>query len=457
MSGNAASLEGEAAGRSEPPTTMNGDERMKDERPRIWAIGGGKGGTGKSLLAASVGIHLAEMGRRVVLVDGDLGAPNLHTFLGLDGRGPSLADVVRRTVSSLDEAAAATALPRLRVVSGSRNSLDVESLKHFQRTRLLRLLLEVRADVVIVDLGAGTSLGVLDFFAIADRGVLVVLPEPTSIENCYRFVQAAFLRRLQRLAAALGYRPIVDLVLEHRGRARAGRPAEILEEIRRIDSSAAADLSAQMEEFAPRLVVNQARDHEDTRLGTAIEEASRRFLGIPIGFAGAVPYDPALVRSVKSRRAYLLEYPRSRTSEAFRAAGEAIAEKSRPRLDPRASRNPDHHPPGGATDPYLALDLAPGASPEQVLAAYLRLRPVFRADSPALHSLDCEADRRAALREIEEAYRTLSRNVSAGAGWNAPRPSAAGTRAFFARPASETAAERRRLPRPLLARPLPAL
>jgi hypothetical protein len=195
---------------------------------------------------------------------------------------------------------------------------------------------------------------------------------------------------------------------------------EILEEIRRVDSFAAAEIAAQIEAFQPHLVVNQVRDTEDERIGDSIETISDRFLGVPLRFAGSVPYDPVLVRSVKSRRPYLVEYPRSRTSEAFRAAAEMIhdpwpvrpapAEALYPR--PSASDRDRALNPYHARDLYRALDLAPGATHEEILAAYVRLRPALRADSPALVSLDCEPERRAALLEIEAAFRALSRNLS---------------------------------------------
>src|SRR5512136_2782672 len=72
-------------------------------RRQIWSIGGGKGGIGKSLIAASVGWQLARMGRRVVLVDADLGGANLHTCLGLPPAGRTLADFIQRRVGSIDE------------------------------------------------------------------------------------------------------------------------------------------------------------------------------------------------------------------------------------------------------------------------------------------------------------------------------------------------------------------
>jgi flagellar biosynthesis protein FlhG len=299
------------------------------ERPQVWAVGGGKGGTGKSLVAASLGIHLAQTGRRVILIDGDLGGPNLHTFLGIDPPRVALSDFINRRVDSLEEAAVETGVPRLRIVSGARNSLDADGLKHFQKTRLLRLLLWLPADVVVVDLGAGTSLNVLDLFSMADQGLLVILPEPTSVENCYRFLKAAYLRRLQHLCRVLGYEPIMDLVLRHRGGSPTVNPGEVLEEIDRVDAGAATILQSHLETFAPHLIVNQARDQEDVALGDSMQAASERFIRIPVQFSGAIPHDPGLVRCVKTRRPFLLEYPRSRAAAAIRAAAESVAARAR--------------------------------------------------------------------------------------------------------------------------------
>ncbi|HXU12715.1 MAG TPA: P-loop NTPase [Candidatus Binatia bacterium] len=384
-------------------------------------MGGGKGGTGKSLVAASLGIHLAQTGRRVILVDGDLGAPNLHTVLGMAPPALALSDFVKRRFESIETVVLETGVPRLSLISGARNSLDIESLKHFQKTRLLRVLLGLPADVVLLDLGAGTSLNVLDLFSLADRGLMVILPEPTSIENCYRFLKAAFLRRLYHLGRTLGYQSIVDLVMEHRDQSDQGRPFEVLEEIARIDSCAAAAIASQVESFLPHLVINQVRSHEDVRLGESMEWISERFVRIPLRYAGAIPYDPALVQCLKSRRAYLSEYPRSRTAEMLRAVAESFSA-------PRPAARPRPVPCGTAlgpaewagtgwnapvADPYRALDLNPGAMHDEVLNAYMRLRRTLRSDSPALASLDCEAERRATVIEVEAAYRSLSRNIAA--------------------------------------------
>ena len=404
------------------------------DRPQVWAIGGGKGGTGKSLVAASFGIHLAQMGRRVVLIDGDLGAPNLHTFLGLDPPRVALGDFLERRVTSLDEVAVETGVPRLRLISGARNGLEAESLKYFQKTRLMRVILELQAEVVIVDLGAGTSLNVLDLFSIADRGVMVVLPEPTSIENGYRFMLAAFRRRLRRLGRALGFHASVDMVLDPRCRPRHDRPHEILEELARIDIVAADALRSHLEMYLPHLIINQARGHDDAQLGDAIRVICDRFLGLPIHFAGAIPYDPLLVRMVKSRRPLLVAYPRSGTAESFRAAVEEIVAMGR---GPEARDRWWGWNPGSCRshDAHRILEVGRDASHREILSSYLRLRSTLRSGSAALFPLDCEPERLSALSEVENAFRSISRNGSVGMprtpGRTAPRHPTPGRRASW--------------------------
>src|SRR3989454_3264616 len=243
-----------------------------------------------------------------------------HTRL----QGDWSSDVCSSDLESIETVVSETGVPRLSLVSGARNSLDIESLKHFQKTRLLRVLMSLHADVVLLDLGAGTSLNVLDLFSLADRGLLVILPEPTSVENCYRFLKAAFLRRLHHLGRTLGYQSIIDLVLEHRDQADDGRPSEILEEIARVDSSAAEALSSHVEAFVPHLVITQVRSHEDENMGESMEGVSVRFECIPIHYDGAITYDTTLVQCVKGRRAYLSEYPRTSTAEMLRAVAESV-------------------------------------------------------------------------------------------------------------------------------------
>src|ERR1043166_6061335 len=86
--------------------------------PRGVAIGGGKGGVGKSLVAANVGIFLATLGKRVVLVDAAFGAANLHIFAGVPRPSRSLSEALSPGGPRLADLAVATHVPGVRLVGG---------------------------------------------------------------------------------------------------------------------------------------------------------------------------------------------------------------------------------------------------------------------------------------------------------------------------------------------------
>src|SRR5204863_3878543 len=85
---------------------------------RIIAVGGGKGGAGKSLLAANLGIFLSTLGKRVVLLDADLGGANLHTFVGVERPRVTLGDLFEKRVARVEDVVVETPIPGLGLVSG---------------------------------------------------------------------------------------------------------------------------------------------------------------------------------------------------------------------------------------------------------------------------------------------------------------------------------------------------
>ena len=135
-------------------------------RRHIWAIGGGKGGIGKSLLAASVGWELARMGQQVVLVDADLGGANLHTRLGMPTPPRTLGDFLQGRCSSIEDVLTATPTLGLRLISGAADLLSAPDIDQLRKARMMSEIRALDADVVLIDLGAGTSANILDFFLL---------------------------------------------------------------------------------------------------------------------------------------------------------------------------------------------------------------------------------------------------------------------------------------------------
>jgi flagellar biosynthesis protein FlhG len=292
--------------------------------PEIWAVGGGKGGTGKTLVCANLAVHLAHCGERVVVIDADFGGANLHTALGMPPPEATLSDFFHRRVETLGEAAVPTEVPNLRLVSGARNSLAADNVPHLQKERLLRHLRRLDADRVLVDLGAGTSLAILDLFCAADVQVVVALPEPTSVENLYRFLKASFFRRLNRAAREHGLTSILEWVARHRQLSGVARPADLVGEVERVDCVAGAWIRAALERFRPALIVNQARHGVDAQLGESIEVACRSFLGIDLEFMGALPYDACFGAALKAGYPYLERHYNQPAGMRFIQIGERL-------------------------------------------------------------------------------------------------------------------------------------
>jgi flagellar biosynthesis protein FlhG len=288
---------------------------------RVVSIGGGKGGIGKSLISANLGIELARRGKRVVLFDADLGGANLHTTLGLDVPKRTLSDFIERKVARIDDVVTPTGIENLGLVSGALDHLDAANPRYAQKMRLLRHVQQMDVDYAILDLGAGTHTNVLDFFLVSDHGVLVLVPEPTAVENAYRFVKAAFWRRMRNVAQVYGYEGLLRAVME-KGTFRS--PVELIETVAERDADAGANLARQLATFRPRLVVNQARTPQDAEIGLAVVAAWRKYFGLEMDYLGYIQYDDAMWRTLRARKPLLVERPDVPAARSFAGMADAL-------------------------------------------------------------------------------------------------------------------------------------
>lgn len=270
---------------------------------RVIGIGGGKGGIGKSLIAVNLAAELASRDERVVLIDADLGGSNLHTCLGINQPKLTLSDFLEYRAEGIEDVLTPTGIPNLSLVSGAMNHLDAANPKHAEKMRLLRHIQELRVDRVILDLGAGTHLNVLDFFLVSDHGVLVLVPEPTSVENGYRFVKAAFWRRVRNVVSVFGFDEQLREVMSERV---FNSPVEVMAAFTARHPEAGHILASHLELFRPRLIVNQSRTPQDTAVGPAVVGAWRKFFGLEMDYLGHVPYDGELWRSARARKPMLV-------------------------------------------------------------------------------------------------------------------------------------------------------
>jgi flagellar biosynthesis protein FlhG len=291
---------------------------------RVWAIGGGKGGTGKSFVAASLGLHLASLDRDVVMVDADLGAPNLHTLLGLKAGHPDLGDFLTGRVPSLEAAAVATPYRGLRLVRGSENILFIANLAHYRKLRLLRQVRQLQTQNVILDLGTGSSFNTLDFFLSANPGVVVATPEPTAIENTYLFLKSCIMRVLKLYMDHYKIRDLHQKMLdqiEKNSQSLYGFFRSLME----TDRAYGTILYRALRGFRPCLVMNKTRDERDVLLGRSVADVARKYLLIDMKYLGAIPYDEDVHASLRQLRPYFPEHKDAAAARAIRQMSEELA------------------------------------------------------------------------------------------------------------------------------------
>ncbi|MES2527915.1 MAG: P-loop NTPase [Bdellovibrionota bacterium] len=284
---------------------------------KVWAIGGGKGGVGKSLVSANVAICLALMGNKVVAVDLDLGGANLHTCLGLPIPQVTLSDYVSKKITNFEDLLVSTPIANLKIISGAQDELGMANLKHMHKNQIIRKLHELDADYILFDLGAGTAFNTIDFFITADKGVLVVLPEPTSIENTYRFIKSVFYRRLKMIEGVSDIEHLINESMNAKVTAGQASPAELMKKISELNPDVGYRVRQEMGLFRPNLIINQVRSQADIDIGYSIQSICRKYFGIEMTFPGYLDYDQSVWQSVRKRKPLLIEYPNSKLVNNF--------------------------------------------------------------------------------------------------------------------------------------------
>lgn len=262
--------------------------RERFKAARVIAITSGKGGVGKSNVAVNLAIATAALGKRVILMDMDLGLANADVILNVTSRY-NLSHVVggKRTL----EETLVRAPGNIVLVPGASGVERLADLSDPERAVLLRGLeqLQRRAEVLFVDTGAGISRNTTAFLACADEVLVVTTPEPTAI----------------------------------------------------VDGYAVIKLLSQREEHGDiKLIVNMAASAREAETVAAnLTGVAGRFLNCYIEYGGCVVADPRVSLAVKKRRPFVLEFPATEASRCIRELAQRLVKKTRPAPEPAPERS----------------------------------------------------------------------------------------------------------------------
>ncbi|MNH80397.1 Flagellum site-determining protein YlxH [compost metagenome] len=233
---------------------------------QVIAVTGGKGGVGKTTVAVNLSLALAKLGRRVVLLDGDLGLANIDVLLGLSQQY-TLADLIEGRCELSDVLLRGPG--GIRIVPAASGIQSMVHLSAAQHAGLIQAFSEIgdSLDVLVIDTAAGIGASVVSLVRAAHEVLLVVCDEPTSITDAY-----ALIKLLNRDYGMDRFRVLVNMVQSPtEGRALFAKLAKVTD----------------------------------------------RFLDVTLRYVGAVPYDECARRAVQKQRAVYEHFPRSKCAQAF--------------------------------------------------------------------------------------------------------------------------------------------
>lgn len=302
---------------------------------RIIPVASGKGGVGKTLLAANLAIALTRNQRSVTLVDLDLGGSNLHLVLGESlvwgGDAPSgIGSIVSDSSLTLADIGRPTEYDGLTFIPGDGEIPGLANLQAGAKRRIIRRLQEADTDYMILDLGAGTSFNTLDFFLMTSQGLIVTTPTPTSTVNAYLFLKNAVFRILQNV---MPRKSAGGQLLESLRNERAGLKGtyipRLLDELARTDPEQHSRCVAQLSRFQPRLVMNMLEDPKDSEKAGKLRRSCRQYLGLELDHLGIMYRDDLQDVALSSRLPIVRYKPQSVLSQAvFRIADKLISSEA---------------------------------------------------------------------------------------------------------------------------------
>ncbi len=267
----------------------------------IIPVASGKGGVGKSLLVANLGIALAARGYKVTLVDLDLGGSNLHTCLGLPNRYGGVGDFLKGGGGSrsLNHYLLQTSWNNLSFLPGDGRTPFMANIPARQRKMLMTHISRLPGDFILLDLGAGSALNTLGFFGMVHQGILVTSFETPSIMNLLSFLKnfsywvvsvaaqrddAVYQRLTQAFKATMEMTPVTV--------------ARLLDEIRLLDPSMEQEVGRRLQQYVPRIVFNMGDRAEDLAVCAQISRAMEHGLSLKPEYFGFIRYDGAVRRSM---------------------------------------------------------------------------------------------------------------------------------------------------------------
>lgn len=273
---------------------------------QLWVIGAGKGGVGKTFVSSSLGITLAKLNHKVLVIDFDISGANLHTSFGESPSSKNISQYFSKG-QKLQELVMTTQIPRLSLIQGFWDSWAPTEISLEQVQAMITDCKELPYDYVLFDLGAGPSVAHLELFQRADERILISTSEPTSVEKNYRFMEAFICYSLKECTTKDSFGQLENALRSYRSTHKKGFFS--FREHLANSVGINVDFFEKLHQKPLRLIINESRSRLDEDLGSSIKSVCHKYYDLSVDAAGCVDFDNAVWQSVKSREPILIEKP----------------------------------------------------------------------------------------------------------------------------------------------------
>jgi flagellar biosynthesis protein FlhG len=291
-------------------------------KKKIIAVGGAKGGVGKSVFAANLAVFLSTKGFKTVIIDLDLGGANVHLYLGKSFLlKQNINDFLKKRVKTLEEIKVKSDYGPF-LIGGSSSELGTANIEFMKKMRLIKAIGNIDADYIILDLGGDMSLNSLDFFLQADYGIVVTTPESASYMSSYHFIKEALYRKLRRLFGPESkFRGERDIDLEkfiHKATQSSdtlnmNTIEEFMDKVRKSRPQSLSLITKALSEIHPCLVLNKVPQFSNIHhVPSMIQEVSKKWLSKEVTFLGEISAQIEIEASVLDQVPAIARYPRGR-------------------------------------------------------------------------------------------------------------------------------------------------
>ncbi|NLL13715.1 MAG: MinD/ParA family protein [Fibrobacter sp.] len=295
------------------------------KEPIIISIGGGKGGVGKSTISANIGTALSQKGFNVGFIDADLGGANLHLCLGVKRPRVGLQDFIKGNYKSLNEVAVPTLVEKSWLISGASDILELANPNFAQKQKIINNLKKLDADYILVDLGAGSSFHVTDFFAAFPYGIIVTDGLPTSIENAYGYLKNGIIRGMVRLfPGKTELQNRIKNFSDPQSKKEFTTVNDLLNHLKNDYSEETLLLKQWLHKRRSFLVLNMVKNADDIKIGTRFAEMVKKYLSINLYYIGYIMFAPEIRASIKEMRPFMLKEEPSRIRDCFEAVSQNL-------------------------------------------------------------------------------------------------------------------------------------